>query len=189
MKYFVCVFCLSIMISCFSKKNKIYYIIKEPALENEAPNGSITPPPPPPGIAYYAPYNFILFDDTTIFFHSKYIYRKCGTGIDYSKPPKLKLETENVTQIHSNDLSKFLENNIPDSISKSQFSFYTISSPVDTIRSQTFEIIVDFYNAIKVKNKIVRKCTEEENYVSIAKKKNLKYDFDKINWKVGFDED
>jgi hypothetical protein len=171
------------------KKNKIYHIIKEPILEKEPPiDSTLPPPPPPPGVAYYGNYNFILYDDTTIYFHTLKLFRHCGNGIDYSKPPKLKMEANNLTQIHPKNLSYFLENSISDSIKSNIFSFACISSPLDTVKNQAFEKITNHFKSKKINRIIVRKWTEEEKFVSQAKKNNLEYDFSQIKWKVGFDE-
>ena len=146
------------------------------------------PPPPPPRAQYYGNFNFILLDSSVYYFYKKYTYRFCGTGVDYTKPPRLNLMPSNLTKFDEKELRDFLTLNITDSISNDFHFSLTISSPTDTIRNEAFKVITDILKSKKFPRYYIRNWTEEEKFVTIAKIENKKYNADSVDWKIGFDE-
>jgi hypothetical protein len=164
-----------------NSEKEIYHIIK-PKIKKVS--DSLFYPPP---TLYYRSHNFILIDSVTIYYHKKYVIYHCGTGIDFSKPPFLNLLKNDLIEIKQNQLYKFLvKNNIgkaPNGFDKTA----VISSPKDTIDYLSFKIITDYYKTNKLERISIRRWTEEEMYVSNAKKNETDYNPNIINWKTGFD--
>ena len=156
----------------------IYYVIK---------NVNRNPKLPSPPSIYYGNHNFILIDTSKIFYHNKYVYYYCGTGVDFNKPPRLFLAPKSLTEIKIKDLQAFLSNNIPDNMFRGCYVSSSISSPGDTIQNRGFKIIVDYFKIKKIGRYVIRNWTEEEQFVVTAKIKNIPYDPSKVEWKVGFD--
>jgi len=109
-------------------------------------------------------------------------------GIDPydQKPPLLNLSPGDLREIGINQLPRFLTA-INDSVTNDREFFASISSPTDTIKNRAFKIIRDFLKSRKLNRYIIRNWTEEEEYVTTAKIKNLHYDPKTVDWKVGFD--
>jgi hypothetical protein len=175
MKIIYSVLFLYVVSSCNEKKvNDKYYII-HPIKEINAQR------PPRPAITnYYGSDNFILFNDTTIYHFKSDSNRMCGQGIDKDLlPKKLGLKPELLTRIDTSDLKHKL-NKMPNR------RFISVSSPSDTIRNEGFWILK---TEIEKKNlmRLIRKCTEEEYFVAMAKFYNRQYDAEIIEWKIGFD--
>ncbi|MDB5257784.1 MAG: hypothetical protein JWM14_2479 [Chitinophagaceae bacterium] len=172
-----------IVLGCSGKQPRTesnYYIIKHPIQKDSSGNKV------PTGI-FYGDHNFILIDSTRIFYHTKNIFRFCGTGIDYTKPPKLSLKPEDLQEITIEELPLFLEKDVTKSMGQNIDAFVSVSSPNDTIKNRAIQIIFKYFTSGKNTRYIVRNCTEEELYVTSAKIANTKYDPTTINWKKGFD--
>ncbi len=167
------------------KQDEVYYVVKHPTISTQDTGDD--PPPPPPPTTYYGNFNFILLDSSTIYFHSQHIYRFCGTGIDDTKPPKIFLVPDSLTKLSLDDLPHFLTTSINDSLATDRHFFASISSPTDTIRNRAFKTITDFFKSKKIMRYNIRNWTEEEQFVTIAKIENKKYNPDSVDWKVGFD--
>ena len=178
---FVALFLLQ---SCSTKdsNNGIYYIINHTSIAEIPRNDSIPPVPPLP---FYGNYNFILLDSSRIFFHSKEKHYNCGYGLDCSKPFHIFLSAEDLKEIKSENLEQFLKL-IPDSVISGRQFYPTISSPVDTIRNSAYKTIDDFFKSKNIRVYIKRNWTEEEHYVLDAKLKNMPFDYNTADWKIGF---
>ncbi len=173
--------------SCATKqdiKDEVYYVVKHPK-PNTKDFGDNPPPPLP--ITFYGNYNFILLDTSKIFYHQVHQYYTCGTGVDFTKPPKLFLTPDSLREIKIGDLSEFLNNSITDSVARMRHFFASISYPTDTIRNRAFKLITDFFKTKDIRLYNIRNWTEEEKYVTTAKVENKKYNPDSVDWKVGFD--
>ena len=177
-----------LLFGCSTRQDKVdevYYVVKHPMTTTQD-TGDVPPPPPPP-TTYYGNFNFILLDSSTIYFHSRHIYRFCGTGIDDTKPPRVFLTPDSLTKLNINDLPKFLTTVITDSIASDRHFFASISSPTDTIKNRAFKIITDFFKSKNIRRYNIRNWTEEEQFVTTAKIENKKYNPDSVDWKIGFD--
>lgn len=137
---------------------------------------------------YYGNMNFILFDSTHIYFHDKCVFYMCGTGIDFSKPPRIYLYPDSLKEIKQKDLPVFLKRQKLKG-KFHDFQSVSVSSPTDTIRNQAVFIIRNYFKNKKDVYVGIRKCTEEEYYVSQAKISGKKYKPDAVEWKIGFDHE
>lgn len=181
----ILIFLITIGISCSDlpkDNNGVYYVIEHKTYKE---SDSI----PPLIERFYGNFNFVLFDSTRLYFHNKSVMYFCGTDIDFTKPPKLFLKTENVIKIDLDSLPIFLKTNIPDSIANDYWFSASISSPNDTIRNKGYKIITDFFKSKNVLRLNVKNWTEEEQFVVTAKVANLKYNADSIKWIIGFDRE
>ncbi len=180
-KNFIFLFSL-ILLGCSHppRPNHIYYII-HPIPTDIGPDGKKTIP------MHYGNYNFILFDNSKIYYHYyNILFTLCGVGGDHSKPPFLDLTPDSLQEIKIQDLENFLVSNVKGSKMNGRDPIAVVSSPVDTIRNPAFDIILKYLDE-NFNLYGVRTCTEEEKYVSIAKNSNKKYDPKSIEWKIGFD--
>ena len=128
-----------------------------------------------------------MFDSSKIFYHNRYIYYDCGTGVDFTKPPNILLTPNNLVEIKINDLQNFLLRNVSDTMVQSQYVTASISSPSDTIRNKSYKIITNFFKDKKIRRYVIRNWTEEEHFVAMAKIQNKQYDPSKVDWRIGFD--
>jgi hypothetical protein len=180
--------------SCSRQKNddnQIYYIIKHKIDVIEFSGDEHSPPPPPPPRAqYYGNSNFILLDSSIYYFYKKNPIHFCGNGVDYTKPPKINLNPDNLRRINLEELSEFLTLTFAftDSLTYDKNYYVTISSSTDTIKNFGFVIITDFLKSKNIQRYIIRSWTEEEKFVTQAKIQNKKYNADSVDWKVGFDD-
>ena len=131
---------------------------------------------------FYGEHNFILLN-SQIFYHKTNKIRRCGFGIDYTKPPRLYITPDSLTEINFSELEWFLKTNIPDSLINGDFVSAIISSPTDTIRNPAFNIIKGYFVVKNLKHGI-RNSTEEENFVLNAKIKKEKYNPQNKNFKM-----
>ncbi|MEZ4828406.1 MAG: hypothetical protein R3C61_19260 [Bacteroidia bacterium] len=177
-----------VSVSCSTKtnnKDSFYFVIEHP---EKMIHDKITPlPPPSPG--FYHRYNFILVDTSSVFFHNKYIYYTCGTGIDFSKPPRLFLSADSLVEIKIEALSLFLQTTIPDTIVNGKMVTANISSQTDTIRNRAFKIITDYFNSQNIRRYMVRNWTEEEAFAVTSKINNSPYDPKEAEFIIGFDSE
>ncbi len=173
------------LFSCSTKhesKNQTYFIIKH--LVKTTPNTIESPPIP--ALMFYGQHNFILLD-SQIFYHDNCVVRRCGTGLDNYKPPRLFLTKDSLTEIPIKDLTTFLNKNIPDSVVNLFDITASISSPSDTIKNPAFFLIKEHFKSKNIQYYVVRNWTEEEDYVLTAILKNTPYDPTTTEFKVGFD--
>jgi hypothetical protein len=129
-------------------------------------------------------------DTATIYYHKLFDNRDyfwCGTGRDFTKPPRLYLTPDSLIEIKISELPGFLKKSIPDSIARSRHYFASISYPTDTIHNRAFKIIADYFKSQNIIRYNIRNWTEEEQYVITAKIENEKYYPDSVDWKIGFD--
>ena len=160
---------------------EIYHIINS-GDKNSSINDSqqiITPP-------FYGNLNFILLNNSSVYFHTGHVFYFCSSGMDFSKPEYLSLTTDSIKEIQIENLSAFLNSLVKDSIIDERNFFACISSSTDTIRNSAFIKIKEFLRTKRIKLYNIRKWTEEEQYVLTAKIENKEYNPDKIKWKVGF---
>ncbi len=175
MKNVSALFLLFLLFACSGEKKHDYdYIIKK-----------IDPKFYP---IFYGQHNFILIDSNKVYYHDKYVFHGCGTGIDGTKPARLDLYPDTLKEIKLSALNKYLKSLKYTPTSPGGFHFASISSQTDTIRNKAFVVLTNFFKKIKYRYSI-RKCTEEEEFVSIAKNENKAYEPYKIKWKVGFDQE
>jgi len=183
---FIILIIFTTLFSCSTDKDNsvdFYYVIKHIDTTRQNNEDKFAPPPPP--IMFYGQHNFILLN-SQIFYHNNNIIRSCGYGLDLTKPPRLYITPDKLTEIKPSELSMFLKTNIPDSLVNGDNVSAIISSPTDTIKNSSFNIIKEYF----VKKNImhgIRNLTEEENFALDAKIKNKKYDPQKQNFKIGFD--
>jgi len=176
-KTFLLLSIITILGACCNEKDKLlFYVIKPQKLkENQIP-------------VFYSDKNFILYNDTTIYFHDKFVTYSCGTGIDFSKPSKLYLQPDTLKTVKLASIKTFLDSisKIPSDRNK---QLILIASPKDTIRNQALLAIRNYYRNKKNTLVGIRKCTEEETYVSNAKFMRSPYDSSKCKWKIGFGDE
>ncbi len=185
MKSILIIIIIISLFSCSTKpdsETQKYFIIKH--LVKTTPNTIESPPIPP--LMFYGQHNFILLD-SKIFYHDNNIIRRCGTGLDNSKPPRLYLTKDSLTEIPFADLATFLNRNMPDSITNLFDITASISSPSDTIKNPAFFIIKEYFKSKNIQCYVIRNWTEEENYALTAILKNKPYDPNTVDFKVGFD--
>lgn len=176
----ILLFLTLIVISCKSK-NEIYYVIKK--IKNiKTENSTILYP-----AFFYGQHNFIIVNSNKIYYHNKYVFHWCGTGLDFTKPSHLYITPDSLKEIKINNLGKFLKNKLVFNNIDFNEKLVSISSSTDTIRNKGLKIIVDYLKQDKEILYNIRNWTEEEKYVSLAKFKNKKYEPKKIKWKIGFD--
>ena len=141
--------------------------------------------PPGPPITFYGLFNFILANDSQIFFFRSHPETNCII-VEPQLPPRIYLTPARVEEIEIKDLNDFLTSTIVDSISQSEQFFATISSPTDTIRNIAFKTITDFFKAKHIDAWHIRNCTEEEKYVMPSIIRHTTYSPDSIKWTIGF---
>ena len=183
---FLILIIFALLLSCSTTKDNsvdFYYVVKHIDTTRQNNEDKFAPPPPP--IMFYGHHNFILLN-SQIFYHNNNVIRSCGVGLDLTKPPRLFLTPEKLTEIKMTELSNFLKINIPDSLVNGDNESAIISSPTDTIRNSAFNIIKEYF----VKKNImhgIRNLTEEENFVLNAKTRNEKYNPENQKFIIGFD--
>lgn len=177
-----------IVTNCSTKKDadeQVYYIIKHP--DELHPDTSNIPPPPGPPLMFYGHHNFILVDTSRIFYHDNHVFYSCGNGVDFSKPPRLFLAPDSLTEISISDLPTFLKSNIPDTSRNYQRISAIISSFSDTIKNEGFKIITEYFKSKGLKRYGIRNWTEEETFAITAKMNNSSYDPKTASFRIGFD--
>jgi hypothetical protein len=147
----------------------------------------------------YSDFNFIIYNDTTMYYHfsneEKKIY--CGTALEEmlkkgiidttktDKPYKLNL-TPNALKIFDSLIVKKKIDNRFYEFSPDEYSYIiTVSSNNNIVENKDLKKIFKFFN-YRSCSYVFRKLTEEQQFVSDAKFFSKKYDLDKINWKIGF---
>ena len=181
MKKIIILFTLILILFSCSKRNEIYFVIKHYnyVKSDEVPECFHT--------FFYGQHNFIIVNSNKIYYHNKYVFHWCGTGIDFSKPSHLSITPDSLKEIKINNLGTFLKNNLVFNNNESNKKLVSISSSTDTIRNEGLKILVDYLKQDKEILYNIRNWTEEEKYVSLAKFNNKKYEPNKIKWKIGFD--
>ncbi len=178
---------LMLLLGCSPKKeaeDSVYYIITHP---DSLQQRSVDDGPPPPPFAFYGYHNFILYDSSRIFYHNKYVFYSCGMGIDFSKPPRLFLAPDNLTEITLSELPAFLKA-MKSRFRENEFRVYTnIASPTDTIRNPAFGVIQAYFKTKGIKVFGVRRWTEEEAFATKAKVERSAYDPESAKFETGFD--
>lgn len=181
--------CFIFLFSCTNHSEKEqYFVIKDLTKHHKTtsdPQSIETP-------FFYGSHNFILINNSTIFYHDKFVWYSCGYGIDFTKPPRLYITPDSLVEIKLARLEQFLK----DKTSRNNFlsgkmsgkNLVTFSSPTDTIRNDALPILRKFFSTKKDFLVGIRRCTEEEKYVGYAKLSNSPYNGDRINWKIGFDQ-
>lgn len=188
MKTLLAFISIFVIFSCSSKKDiedKVYYIIKHP--NKLLIDSSDIPSPPPPPLMYYGQHNFILPDSSRIFYHDNHVFYSCGNGVDFSKPPRLFLAPDSLTEINIDELNTFLKNHIPDTLHNGRWISANISSRLDTIKNAAFKIITDYFKTKGLKRYGIRNWTEEENFSATAKLNKAPYNPKTADFITGFD--
>jgi hypothetical protein len=178
---------LILFVSCSPKKeveNTVYYIISHPDTLKQGPANNAPPPPP---IPFYSQHNFILYDSSRVFYHNNYVFYRCGMGIDFSRPPRLFLAADSLTEIKLSELPAFLKTTINESREDGDRMFTNIASPTDTIRNPAFKIITTYFKTAGIKAYGIRRWTEEEEFATKAKVKHTEYNPKTAEFKTGFD--
>ena len=166
--------------SCTNRQEnepEFYHVIKHYVKKEHSPPG--------PPITFYGLFNFILANDSQIFFFRSHPETNCII-VEPQLPPRIYLTPARVEEIEIKDLNDFLTSTIVDSISQSEQFFATISSPTDTIRNIAFKTITDFFKAKHIDACHIRNCTEEEKYVMTSIIRHTTYSPDSIKWTIGF---
>lgn len=178
---------LILFVSCSPKKdgeNPVFYIISHPDSLQQGPANNVPPPPP---IPFYGQHNFVLYDSSRVFYHNNYVFHRCGTGIDFSRPPRLFLAPDSLTEIKLSELPAFLKTTILESGEDGYRMFTNIASPTDTIRNPAFEIITSYFKTAGIKAYGIRRWTEEEAFATRAKVEHSTYDPKTAEFETGFD--
>jgi len=186
-KLLIALIFLATISSCsFEENEQLYFVIKHPEKDTATyADGNL--PPPPQIITYYSKYNFILLDNSVIYFHKKYKYYNCYTGLDMEKPPKIGLQPKDLKKIEIEDLYSFISKEITESTIKSKTFGITITSPTDSIKNSGFWVIKNYLKSKNFRNYNIKNWTEEEEYSLKVKLQNIPYKPENIKWKVGFD--
>jgi len=170
------------LLSCGTKKYHLpAYIISKEAAKSAAGIAIKNVPPPIPVL--YSSCNIILSENNKVYIHCLYVRRHCITSLKQSKPDFLGLMPSDFLILNSNQLIPYLDNNIFDAICSKGISV-SIASPTDTITHPSFKMLVHYLQ--KKGLLIIRRTTEEENYVLKAKKEFLDYNPEEIKWVNGF---
>lgn len=126
----------------------------------------------------------------------------CGTGIDYSKPFKQNITPESLIEISEINFKKIVFDkikilNAPLEEARKQYDSYdlehsriliSIGIDKDSVKGKIPALINKTFRDKRIRYTFVRKLTEEEREVAKAKYYKIPYNFDKINWKIGFSE-
>lgn len=172
---------IMLLTSCCSDHDKgLFYVIKPSDLTKDSLENSDS--------CFYGFHNFVLYNDTTIYYHNlpSKPYFRCGTGLDFSKPSFLDLNTDNTIEIPFGRLEAFWRDSIL--LSDREKRFITISSTTDTIRNKALITLLKLSDFSKKNQLNIRKCTEEQLFVAEAKFKKQSYSAQKCEWKIGFDD-
>jgi hypothetical protein len=136
----------------------------------------------PPIVEYYGAENYILYNDTTIYYFKTDLGFICGTGIESDRMPKrLNLTTDSLVEIKISALEQFISKN-------GNHRMISVSSPTDTVRNKGIWILQNYIKENSL-NRFIRKCTEEEFYVSEAKFRGIDYKPESCEWRIGFEPD
>jgi hypothetical protein len=181
------IFSATILSCSFEENEQLYFVIKHPKKDTATYADDNLPPPPPQIITYYSKYNFILLDNSVIYFHNKYKNYHCYTGLDMEKPPRIDLQPKDLKKIEIEDLYSFLSKEITDNTIKSETFGITITSPTDSIKNPGFWVIKNYMKSKNIRYYNIKNWTEEEEYSLKAKLQNIPYKPENIKWKVGFD--
>ncbi len=172
------------------KQSSKYYVVRHvPQFNKMAIDSTEMIYVPPPPMLYYGNHNFVLLDTNRVFYHSKHSYRFCGMGIDYLKPPRLYLESNELVEVKFSELDFFLSNLISDSICDGKYVNSCISSFEDTVKNTAIKIIINCFKVKGIHSYNIRNWTEEEQYALEAKVENKPYNSREAKFKAGFDTD
>jgi|LakMenEpi03Aug12_release.lakeMendotaPanAssembly.Ray.scaffolds.fasta_scaffold645663_2 hypothetical protein len=151
----------------------------------------------------YGNMNFIFYKNRV------YLFTKpinlgflCGTGIDYSKPFKQNITPDSLVELNVINFQKIVLNkikqiNLPLEVARKQYNSYelehsriliSIGIDKDSVKGKLPALINKTFRDKRIRYTFVRKLTEEEREVAKAKYYKTPYNFNKINWKVGFSE-
>lgn len=151
----------------------------------------------------YGNLNFIFYKNKVYLFTKPInLGFMCGTGIDYSKPFKQNITPDSLIEITSTNFQKIVLNkiktiNFPLEEARKQYDSYeltnnrifiSIALDKDSVKGKIPILMNKIFRDKRILFSFVRKLTEEEREVSKAKYFKLPYDFDEVNWKVGFAE-
>ena len=193
------IFVLLILTGCHPTSSKVEQLAKDTTII--LPNGNsvkgIDPidtakgqiPPPKPPRYVYGDFNILLVNDTVVYYHKKLIRLICGTGYDPEKPIFINLQPKDLTIIRSESIEAFLRDTIlPKEKIRNRLKdrLVVISIMNDTMRSRTIEMMLSQFRKIDFYNYVIRRISEEEQMVLIAKMTNQAYDPQNIKWKNEF---
>lgn len=175
---------LLLVSACNDNKNSQVYskIWEEPtALDtNYVINGLKNPNIKNKVKGFYYNYNLIIdTSDVCYFYQYEMKYRGCFSDeCDDKIPALINLSPSQMVVIPNACLENFLDANLINT-HLSKHKILSVSSPVDTIRQQSFKLIADY---VKKKHGSVLCCirlmTEEEQNVLYCKKNNIDYDIE-----------
>lgn len=149
--------------------------------------------------------NFIFYKNKVYLFTKpiKFNYWS-GTAedLDTLSPIKQNITPDSLIEITSTNFQKIVLNkiktiNLPLEEARKQYDFYeltnnrifiSIALDKDSVKGKIPILINKVFRDKRIGFSFVRKLTEEEREVSKAKYFKLSYDFDEVNWKVGFAE-
>ena len=192
----ILIFTIFIFTSCKQEKlvnveDKYYVISKEDSLSKS--NDSIPPPPPPPQkYKWYSNLVFIIDSKNKVYiYQTEYVKNFKNTKLieEYEYPNYIGLKPENLTTFEINDFIAFVKSN--NDIfglkgKKDHTRFFYIASDKDTIRNKAlFELSQFLKNEIRV-NYLIRKTTEEENFVLQYKRNKQEFIPEEIHWSSKF---
>jgi hypothetical protein len=202
------IFISTILILTSCKREEIkkgYYVISKQDSINKAyvyDEKSKTPPPPPPApqwFKWYADIVFIMDSKNKVYVYQtenifKYNYKNDKAKkliFDYEYPNYIGLKPEYLITFDSNNFISFLKTNndifeLISNVDDSKRKFFYIVSDSDTIKNPA---LYELEKVLKNERRVfylIRKTTEEENYVLKYKRNKHIYIPESINWSDNF---
>lgn len=166
--------------SCETKpKNDYFFVLKDWSKEIENSKDSSVCIMP----FYYGTHNFIFYNDTTIYYHFYESYYMCGTGIDFMKPPHLRITPDSLKRVPIEHLFYFMKETALIKRKYRDITSVALSVRNDTIRNLLIPYMQNTLNKVPKFIVGVRRCTEEEEVVAIAKFTSSPFDPITHKWK------
>ena len=192
--FFILAFTILIFTSC-RKENinnikKEYYIIsKEDSINKK--NGIPPPPSAPPDLKWYSNTVFIIGTDKVYIYQTEKIERRGKNEIyEYSNPNYIGLKPGNLITIENENLLAFLKDNneIFELTEKQEgrMTFFYIASVEDTIKNPAFYDLEKMVSNERKTYHMVRKTTEEENFVLDRKREKKPFYPENYKWSTNF---
>ena len=186
-----------IFLGCNKPKEALeYYVISKQDSINK--KSDVPPPPPPPQkFKWYSDIVFIMDSRNKVYiYQTENINRFVRDNriskliFDYNYPNYLGLKPENLITYNSNDFISFIKTNndifgLINDNGNHVHKFLYIVSESDTVKNDALPLLARILRNDKV-NYIIRRTTEEENFVLKYKRNRKPYLPEKLNWSTNF---
>lgn len=153
----------------------------------------------------YGNMNFIFYNNKVYLFTKPVkLNYWCGTLDDFDalRPIRQNITPDSLIEITSTNFQKIISNkmkiiNFPLEQARKKYDTYelkqnrifiSVAIDKDSVKGKIPILINKVFRDKRINFSFVRKLTEEEREVAKAKYYNTPYNFDKINWKIGFAE-